>query len=169
MIYELTVTQFMKALTNLDSILDKGNEFAVAKKIDMDVLLHARLAPDQFNLLRQVQIACDTAKNGASRLTGKAAPKHEDNEKTLADLKARIKSTLSYLSEFSAADYADAANALITQPRWEGKTLTGQQYAVEHMIPNMYFHLTTAYSILRHNGVEVGKRDFLGPMPYKLP
>lgn len=169
MLYDLTITQFMKALTNLDLILDKGNEFAVSRKIDMDVLLQSRLAPDQLNLLRQVQIACDTAKNGASRLTGKDAPKHDDNEKTLPELKARIKSTLSYLQEFNVADYANASNAVVSQPRWEGKTLTGQQYAIEHMIPNIYFHITTAYSILRHNGVEVGKRDFLGPMPYKLP
>lgn len=169
MIYDLTVTQFMKALKNLDGILDKGNEFAASKKIDMEVLLQSRLAPDQFNLIRQVQIACDTAKLGASRLTGKAAPVQEDNEKTLPELKARIQSVISYLEQFKPEDYANAANAVVTQPRWEGKTLTGSQYAIEHMIPNIYFHITTAYSILRHNGVEVGKKDFLGPMPYKLP
>ena len=94
MIYDLTVTQFMKALKNLDLILDKANEFAATKKIDMEVLLQSRLAPDQFNLTRQIQIACDTAKLGASRLTGKAAPVQEDNEKTLSELKARIQSVI---------------------------------------------------------------------------
>lgn len=169
MIYELTVIQFMKALKNLDQILDKGNEFAASKKIDMEVLLQSRLAPDQFNLIRQIQIACDTAKLGASRLTGKAAPVQEDNEKSLPELKARIQSVISYLEAFKPEDYINSSNAIVTQPRWEGKTLTGSQYAIEHMIPNLYFHITTAYSILRHNGVDVGKKDFLGPMPYKLP
>lgn len=169
MIYELTVTQFIKTLKNLDSFLDKAAGFADSKKIDVEVLLQSRLAPDQFNFIRQVQIACDTAKLGASRLTGKAAPAHDDSEKTLAEVRARIQSTVAYLETFSEGDFKNAAEATITQPRWEGKTLTGNQYVVHHMIPNLYFHVTTAYSILRHNGVDVGKKDFLGAMPYKLP
>ena len=169
MIYELTVTQFIKTLKNMDIFLDKAAGFADSKKIEIDVLLQSRLAPDQFNFIRQVQIACDTAKLGASRLTGKPAPTHDDSEKTLAELRSRIQSTVTYLESFSEADYKNAPQATITQPRWEGKTLTGNQYAVHHMIPNLYFHVTTAYSILRHNGVEVGKKDFLGTMPYKLP
>lgn len=169
MIYELTVTQFIKTLKQLDTFLDKAAGFADSKKFDVEVLLQSRLAPDQFNFIRQVQIACDTAKLGASRLTGKAAPSHDDSEKTLAEVRARIQSTVTYLESFSEADYKNAAETTVTQPRWEGKTLTGNQYVVHHMIPNLYFHVTTAYSILRHNGVDVGKKDFLGAMPYKLP
>ena len=169
MIYELTVTQFIKTLKNMDTFLDKAAGFADSKKIEVEILLQSRLAPDQFNLIRQVQIACDTAKLGASRLTGKAAPAHEDTEKTLNELRARIQSTVAYLETFSEADYKNVAEITVTQPRWEGKTLTGNQYALHHMIPNLYFHVTTAYSILRHNGVDVGKKDYLGTMPYKLP
>lgn len=169
MIYELTVTQFIKTLKNLDSFLDKAAGFADSKKFDIEVLLQSRLAPDQFNFIRQIQIACDTAKLGASRLTGKAAPTQEDNEKTLAEVKARIQSVISYLETFKPEDYKNAATTTVTQPRWEGKTLTGEEYVIHHMIPNLYFHVTTAYSILRHNGVDVGKKDYLGAMPYKLP
>ncbi len=169
MIYDLTVTQFIKTLKNLDSFLEKAAGFADSKKFEVDVLLQSRLAPDQFNFIRQVQIACDTAKLGASRLTGKPAPTQEDNEKTLSEVKARIQSVIAYLESFKPEDYKNAGNAVITQPRWEGKTLTGNEYVIHHMIPNLYFHVTTAYSILRHNGVDVGKKDFLGAMPYKLP
>jgi len=169
MIYELTVTQFIKTLKQMDTFLDKAAGFADSKKFDVEVLLQSRLAPDQFNFIRQVQIACDTAKLGASRLTGKAAPSHDDSEKTLAEVRARIQSTVNYLESFSEADYKNAAETTVTQPRWEGKTLTGNQYVIHHMIPNLYFHVTTAYSILRHNGVDVGKKDFLGAMPYRMP
>lgn len=169
MIYELTVTQFIKTLKNLDSFFDKAAGFADSKKFEVDVLLQSRLAPDQFNLIRQVQIACDTAKLGASRLTGKAAPSNDDSEKTLSEVRARIHSTVAYLETFKPEDFNNAATATITQPRWEGKTLTGNEYVIHHMIPNLYFHVTTAYAILRHNGVDVGKKDFLGAMPYRLP
>lgn len=167
MIFELTVTQFTKMLENLTGILDKAAGFADGKKIEMDVLLQSRLAPDQFNLIRQIQITCDTAKLCASRLTTKKAPVHADTEKTLGELRARIESTLTYLKTFSSKDYADAAKRHITQPRWEGQYLTGEEFVQNHAIPNFYFHLTTAYAILRHNGVEIGKKDFLGKMPYK--
>lgn len=166
-IYELTVTQFTKMLNNLNNILDKGATFAESKKFDSSVLLESRLAPDQFNLVRQIQITCDTAKLGASRLTGKEAPAHADDEKTLAQLKTRIESTISYLSKFSEKDYAEATTRHVSQPRWEGKYLTGEEYVLHHVIPNFYFHLTTAYAILRHNGVDVGKKDYLGAMPYR--
>lgn len=169
MIYELTVTQFIKTLKNLDSFLDKAAGFSDSKKFDIEILLQSRLAPDQFNFTRQVQIACDTAKLGASRLTGKIAPSHDDSEKTLTELKSRIQSTITYLESFSEDDYKNVGEVTVSQPRWEGKTLTGSQYVVHHMIPNLYFHITTAYSILRHNGVDVGKKDFLGTMPYRLP
>lgn len=169
MIYELTVPQFIKTLKNLDAILDKAQAHAEAKKFETEVFLGARLAPDQLAFTRQIQIACDTAKFSASRLTGKPAPTHDDNEKTWADVKARIQSVISYLGDFSANDFVNAANAVVTTPRWEGKTLSGTDYTIHHVIPNFYFHVTTAYSILRHNGVDIGKKDYLGNIPYKMP
>jgi hypothetical protein len=167
MFYEMTVTQFTKMLHNLLAFMDKAAHYAETRKFDLDVLLNARLAPDQFNFIRQVQIACDTAKLGAARLSGKEAPSHPDTEKTLPELKARIQSTIDYLQTFSPNDYVEAATRKISQPRWEGKWITGEEFATQHMIPNFYFHLTTAYAILRHNGVDVGKKDFLGAMPFK--
>ncbi|MGI2120396.1 DUF1993 domain-containing protein [Shewanella oncorhynchi] len=169
MLYDLTVVQFSKMLKNLSVILEKGECFANLKKVDMAVLLNSRLAPDQFNLIRQVQIACDTAKIGVARLTDNldTVPKHDDSETTLAELQARISSVLAYLVTFKADDFANAATIHVSQPRWEGKYLTGYEFAIEHAIPNIYFHVTTAYAILRHNGVEIGKKDYLGAMPYK--
>lgn len=168
MIYDMTVPQFTKMLKNLKAILDKGALFAESKKIDCEVLLQSRLAPDQFNLIRQVQIACDTAKLGAARLAGIEAPIHEDKEKTLPELKTRIDEVINFLATFKPEDFKGAHERKISQPRWEGKYLTGAEYATQHAIPNIYFHITTAYSILRHNGVDVGKKDYLGEMPYKL-
>ncbi len=167
MFYEMTITQFIKMLQNLTAFTDKAVQYAEAKKFDLDVLMNARLAPDQFNFIRQVQIACDTAKLGASRLTGKEAPTHADTEKTWPELKARIESTIDYLKTFSPKDYVEAASRKISQPRWEGKWLTGEEFATQHMVPNFYFHVSTAYAILRHNGVDVGKKDYLGAMPFK--
>lgn len=167
MLYELTIPQYTKMLGNLSAILDKGQAFAESKKIDVDVLLNSRLAPDQFNLIRQIQIACDTAKLSVSRVTGKEAPVHADTEKTLPELKARIDSVRSYLESFSEKDFAQADTARVSQPRWDGQYLTGREFIIEHALPNLYFHITTAYSILRHNGVDVGKKDYLGKMPYK--
>jgi len=167
MIYQTTVPQFIKMLTNLSALLDKAAAFAETKKIDAEVLLQSRLAPDQFNFTRQVQIACDTAKLAASRLTGKEAPSHPDTEKTLAELKTRIASTITYLEKFTAQDFADSATRKITHTRWEDQYLTGEDFVQHHALPNLYFHVTTAYSILRHNGVEIGKKDYLGKMPFK--
>jgi uncharacterized protein len=167
MIYEQSITQFSKILKNLSHILDKGAEFAKAKNIDVEVLLNDRLAPDQFNLIRQVQIACDSAKLGAARLSGKEAPVHQDNEKTLLELKTRINDVINYLKTFRPEDFQGADERKITQPRWEGKYLTGEEFLHQYAIPNVYFHVTTAYSILRKNGVDVGKKDYLGEMPFK--
>lgn len=170
MFYDITVVQFSKMLQNLSAILNKGASFAETKKVDVAVLLNARLAPDQFHLIRQVQIACDTAKLGAARLTGKtdSAPKHADDETTLAQLQQRISDTVAYLASFTEADFSQAATQKISQPRWEGKYLTGYEFLIQHVIPNLYFHISTAYAILRHNGVDVGKKDYLGTMPYKV-
>jgi hypothetical protein len=167
MLYEFTVPPFIKSLKNLSNILAKGAEYATAKKFDADVLLNSRLAPDQFALLRQVQIATDTAKLAVSRLTGKEAPTHADDEKTLPELQARIESVISYLQKFSEKDFAGAETKAITHARWEGQHLTGMDFAIHHAIPNVYFHVTTAYAILRHNGVEIGKKDYLGALPFK--
>ena len=167
MLYDITVPQFTKMLTNLSSILDKAAQFADAKKFEIEVLLQARLAPDQFNLIRQVQIACDTAKFCAARLVGKEAPVHPDTEKTLPELKARIGSVISYLKTLTAKDFEKSEGRRISQPRWEGKYLNGDEFVYEYAFPNLYFHITTAYSILRHNGVDIGKKDYLGPIPFK--
>ena len=167
MLYDVTVPACLRALTQLTHCLDKAAAHADAKKFDFTVLLNSRLAPDQFPLTRQIQIACDTAKLGVARLTGKEAPVHEDKEATLPELKARIESVMSYLQSFKPQDFAGAEERKVTTPRWEGKWLTGSEYAQLHVLPNLYFHVTTAYSILRHNGVDVGKKDYLGVMPYK--
>ncbi len=167
MLYEITVPQFMKMLRNLNTLLGKADAFAEGKKIDVGVLLTSRLAPDQFNLIRQIQIACDTAKLAASRLTGKEAPIHDDNEISLPQLRSRIEHVISYLATMSPADFQGAEERKVSQPRWEGKWLNGKEFATQHAIPNVYFHITTAYSILRHNGVDIGKKDYLGEMPFK--
>lgn len=167
MTYEKTIIQFTKMLGNLAAMLDKAAHFADEKKIDVGILLESRLAPDQFNFIRQVQISCDTAKSAAASLANKESPMHPDTEKTLPELKARIESVILYLKSFSSKDFVGAGERQITRPRWEGKTLTGEEFLIQHAIPNFYFHLSTAYAILRHNGVGLGKKDYLGALPYK--
>jgi uncharacterized protein len=167
MLYEITVTQYTKMLDNLSRVLDKAAQYAETKKFNVDILLNSRLAPDQFNLIRQIQIACDTAKFGAARICGKEAPSHPDTETTLAELQMRIKTVQEYLASYTPDDFTGADIRHVSQPRWEGKYLTGTEFVVQHSLPNIYFHITTAYSILRHNGVDVGKKDFLGNMPLK--
>ena len=166
-LYDITVPTFIKTLQNLDGILDKAAKNAEARKFETAVLMNARLAPDMLNFVRQIQIACDTAKFCASRLTGKDAPVNDDKEATLDECKTRIATTLSYLKDFSAKDFVGTEDKKITTPRWEGKWLTGTEYATQHALPNLFFHVTTAYAILRHNGVDIGKKDYLGEMPYK--
>lgn len=167
MFYHENFQQFMKMLKNLNHFFDKAQAFATAKKIEPEVLLNSRLAPDQFALTKQIQIACDTAKLAAARLTGKDAPAHADQEKTLPEVKERIQQTIQYLETFKAADFNNVDDKKITQPRWDGKYLSGQEYFVQHVLPNFYFHVTTAYAILRHNGVDLGKKDYLGELPFK--
>jgi hypothetical protein len=163
----LIVLEIKKLLGNLDGWLDKAAAYAESKKFDPAVLLASRLAPDMFPLLRQVQIACDNAKWAAARTAGAEAPSHADGEKTADELRARIASVVSYLEGFSAADFAGAEDRRVSLPRWEGKSMSGQEYLVEHALPNFMFHLTTAYAILRHNGVPLGKRDYLGALPLR--
>jgi hypothetical protein len=158
-----------KMLGQLDKWLDAAEAYAKSKSFDPDVFVGLRLAPDQFALARQVQSACDTAKFGVSRLTGRDAPVFADTEKTVAELKARVEAVIKYLGTFSPADFEGAATRVVTQPRWEGKTMTGADYFLEHVVPNFFFHLTHVYAILRHNGVNIGKRDYLGPLTQHAP
>ena len=171
MIHAIVVTQFTKMLTNLLAILGEAEKFAGEKKFDTSILLQSRLSPDQFSLVQQIRTACDTAKLGAARLAGrdKQAPVHADTEATLAEIKARIESVIAYLGGFKPDAFAASAERLITQPRWNGKTLSGQEFLIQHVIPNFYFHVATAYAILRHNGVVIGKKNYLGDMPYRDP
>lgn len=167
--YAELVRQMTKQLGQLDKWLDAAIAFAESRKADPNTFATLRLAVDQFPFARQVQVVCDTAKLGASRLTGKAAPAHTDTETTLAELRARIASVRGYLGELTAADYAEAGTRSITQPRWEGKTMTGADYFVEHVVPNFFFHLNHCYAILRHFGVPIGKRDYLGALTQTKP
>src|SRR3954469_10115584 len=133
--YYRTFSQFKKQLGQLDKWLEAALALAQAKSFDPNVFLGLRLAPDQFAFARQVQTACDTAKLAASRLSGKEAPSHPDTEQTLDELRARGASVIKYLDGFSAGDFSAAATRVITQPRWEGKVMTGQDYFVEHALP----------------------------------
>ncbi len=162
--YHQSLRQMHKQLGQLERWFDAAEAHAKAKSFDVNTLLSARLAPDQFPLVRQVQSTCDTAKLAASRLSGKEAPSHPDTEATLAELRARVQSTRAYLDTISEADLAEAATRRITQARWEGQYMLGADYFLEHMVPNFYFHIAHTYALLRHNGVAIGKRDYLGEL-----
>lgn len=162
--HEISITQFKKSLLNIEKWLDKAAAFADQKKFDVNNLLTARLAPDQFPFLRQVQIACDQAKFTAARLTGKQPPSHADTEKTIDELRARIHSVLTYLDGFKPEDFEGAEERKIELFNQKGKGMRGADYLRERQIANFYFHVTTAYAILRHNGVDLGKADYIGPV-----
>ena len=168
MYYE-NFSQMKKMLGQLDKWLEAAATYAKDKAFEPGVLVSARLAPDQFPLSRQVQIACDTTKLGASRLTGKDAPSQPDTEQTIDELRARVRAAITYLDGFTAKDFVGAATRVITQPRWEGKVMSGADYFLEHVVPNFYFHATHVYAILRNNGVPVGKPDYLGTLTQRLP
>jgi uncharacterized protein len=163
-LYEASVPQFIKMLHNLEQWVDKAVAHATAKSFDPAVLLAARLAPDQYPLLRQIQVACDAAKFPTAYLSGKEAPRHPDTEQTLDEVRERIKKCLTFLGSVSAADFAGAEARKVQLPFLPGKYVLGADYLYEMALPNFYFHVTTAYAILRHNGVDVGKRDFIGGM-----
>jgi uncharacterized protein len=161
--FQSSVPVFVHALNNLAAILAKGAAHAEAKKIDPTVLINARLFPDMFPLVRQVQIACDSAKGGATRLAGMEPPKDEDTEKSFAELIARCQKTIAYLQTLTATQIDGCEDKTITwQSRSSSYSMQGLPYLHRHVLPNVYFHITTAYNILRHNGVEIGKKDFLG-------
>mgnify|MGYP003386359956 FL=1 len=161
--YQASIPAFVQTLTGLSKVLDKAEAFCAAKKVDPTVLINSRLAPDMFPLVRQVQIACDFAKGTTSRLAGMEVPSWEDKEATLSDLKARITRTLDYIQGFKAAQIDGTEERDITlKIAGNPVTFKGQFYLVNFAMPNFYFHLTSAYAILRHNGVDLGKGDFLG-------
>jgi uncharacterized protein len=163
--YALSAPVFVRMLRNLDAFLDKAAAYATARKIEPQVLVDSRLFPDMYPLTPQVQIAGDHAKGAVARLTGNEAPKYEDNEKTLEDLKARIAKTVAYVETFKPEQFEGADTRTITlKVRGEDRSFDGATYLSRIALPNFFFHVTTAYNILRHNGVEIGKRDFIGPL-----
>ncbi len=164
------IPTFEIGLNALAALLEKAASYAEAKKIDSAVLLNARLYPDMFPFTRQVQTVCDQAKNGGARLAGVQPPKHEDNEKTLAELQARVAKTLSFVKTLDGGKIDAAGSREISFPLGPTNTghMKGADYLNHFVLPNFYFHLATAYGILRHCGVEIGKRDYLGAIPLTL-
>jgi hypothetical protein len=161
--YQASAPRFASLLKNLSAILDKAKAHAEAKKFDELVLTSSRLYPDMYALARQVQIACDTAKGAVARLSGVEVPKHEDNEKTFDELKERIAKTLAFIATVKSAQI-DGSEEKEVVLKLQGKDVPfkGMQYLLGFAWPNFFFHFTTAYNILRHNGVEIGKRDYVG-------
>jgi hypothetical protein len=161
--YQASAPRFVNMLNNLSAILDKAQAHAEAKKIDPLVLTADRLYPDMLPLARQVQIACDAAKGAVARLAGEEIPKHEDTEQTFAELKARIAKTIAFVQSIKPAQLEGTEEKEIAL-KLGGKEVVfkGMQYLLGHALPNFYFHVVTAYNILRHNGVEIGKRDYIG-------
>ena len=161
------IRSFAKTLQNLERWLDKATTHAKAKGYDVDLLAQARLAPDQYALARQVQSACDQAKFAAAYLGGKPPPSHADTEQTIAELRERIEKCLGFLASVQAKDFAGAEERRVT-PSWlGGKWLRGDDYLSHVAQPNFFFHATMVYAILRHNGVDLGKMDYIGSLPTK--
>ena len=161
---------FESGLNALSAVLDKAEAYAAAKKIDPSVLVNSRLSPDMFALARQVQIATDQAKNGSARLAGVEPPRYEDDEATMDQLKARIAKTVAYLKTLDPKRIDASADREITFPLGPSNKghMKGDDYLNHFVLPNFYFHITTAYAILRHCGVDIGKLDFLGVIPMKV-
>lgn len=160
--YRASVPVFIRALGSLDTILDKAVVYADARKIDHDTLLRGRLAPDMLHLIKQVQIATDNAKGCAARLAGVDVPKYEDNEASFADLKARLNKTIAFLETFKPEQFNGCEDKnIVLQLGPTTREFNGLDYLFVHAMPNVYFHVTTTYLILRHNGLEIGKKDFL--------
>jgi hypothetical protein len=161
--YQASIPVFVRALANLSHVLDKGAAFAEARKIDPSVLVTARLAPDMFPLSRQVQIATDMVKGAAARLAGAEIPSYADTEASFADLKARIAKTVAFLDGFKAGQIDGSETRSVSlKVRGRDTSFRGQDYLLTFVYPNLFFHISIAYAILRHNGVELGKMDYLG-------
>jgi uncharacterized protein len=163
-LYDATIPFHTKYLRNVDRWIEKAQAHAQQKKFDPEYLCQARLSPDQYSFAGQVQSACDSAKYAAAKLAGKEPPSHPDTEKTLEELRARIRTVLHYLESFKREDFQGAEERAIAHTWMRGKHMRGQDYVAELAIPNFLFHVTTAYAILRHNGVALGKMDFLGEL-----
>lgn len=163
--YQASIPVFVRMLGNLSSILDKAGAHAETKNIDQAVFINARLAPDMYALSRQVQIATDMVKGCAARLAGVEVPSYEDNEITFADLQARIAKTVAFLQSVSDGQINGSEERTVTlKLRGKEVSFSGQPYLLNFVLPNFYFHITTTYAILRHNGVEIGKMDYIGGM-----
>lgn len=158
------ISEMKKMLHNLDTWVEKSVAFAGAKKVDPNVLLSQRLAPDQYPLVRQIQSACDSAKFAAARLTGKEAPKHPDTETTVDEIRARLKAVTAYLDTFKEEDFKASETRMAPITFMEGKGVLGKDYLFELALPNLFFHTTHSYAILRHNGVDLGKQDYIGSL-----
>jgi hypothetical protein len=165
--FDLTVPQLAKTLKNIDNWLVKATAYADARKFPVDNLVTQRLAPDQYPLVRQVQTACDNAKFIPGRLTAKEWPAHPDTETTVVELRARIASVQGFLETFKPEDFEGSEERKISLSWMQGKWMTGFEYLGQFALPNFYFHVTNCYAILRHNGVELGKADFIGSVPMR--
>lgn len=166
-LYQFTLPVFVKSLTALDQLLSKIKGQIASKNIDEASLMEAKLASDMFPFKKQIQIACDNAKGAVARLAGVEIPSHPDTETNVAELQARIKKTLDFLSTFSENSFEKAETQQITLPYFPGKYLSGFDYAREYALPNFFFHMTTAYAILRKEGFDIGKADYMGGLPLK--
>ena len=163
--YQASIPVFIRMLKNLTAILAKGATYAEAKKIEPAVLVNSRLYPDMFALVRQIQIASDVAKGCGARLAGLEPPKFEDNEATFPELLTRIDKTVTYLETLKPEQIDGSEQRTITlQIRNQTMTFLGMLFLLNFALPNFYFHVTTAYDILRHCGVEIGKQDFIGKL-----
>ena len=165
--YEITVPIFLKMLTNLSAFLQKGADFAVTKGMSEEELLSQKLAPDMFNLIKQVQIATDNAKGCVARACAIDIPVFEDNETTVAELKTRIAKTVEFIQSVTPEQFANTAEQKITLKYFAPNYFMGHKYVVEYALPNFFFHVTTAYAILRNLGVEIGKGDYMGDLPFQ--
>ncbi len=173
-LYIITITPMMKTLEALTGILDKAAAHAASRQLDWHpkgfmegALVNGRLIFDQFPFIRQVQVACDNAKGGAARLAGVEVPKFEDNEQTIDELKTRVKKTLDFMATIKPEQVIGQESRRLVLPHHDGMDISAGEYATHQLMPNFYFHITTAYSILRSNGVLLGKADYMGVVPFK--
>ena len=160
--YYQVIAQCTQSLKNLEICLDKAERYAATKNFDIGVLMSSRLAPDMQPFTYQVQSACDYVKGAAAWLSGQTPPRHEDNEQTIDELRARIRKTVAFAGSMKEAQYAHASESKVKLSWAPDKVIGGEDYLLQMTIPNSFFHIAMAYAILRHNGVDVGKMDFLG-------
>jgi hypothetical protein len=162
--YYQVISQCTQTLKNLEAWLDKAERHAAAKQFDVGVLMTSRLAPDMKPFIYQVQSACDYVKAAAAWLSGQSPPKHEDNERSIDEVRARIRKTVAFAESVNEAQYAGASERKVSLSWAPGKIIGGEDYLLQITIPNTFFHVAMAYAVLRHNGVDIGKMDFLGPV-----